>query len=146
MTESLYLIDTSIWIEALRPQGNGAIRQRVNEILTERKAAIIPVVMLELLSGVQDEKGYTEVFEDLSALLQFFPDETVWVKSYRTAFELRRLGLTVPATDLLIAIVAQENQAIVLHADRHFDLIARHIALKVESWVETVSTKRKRKR
>ena len=146
MTESLYLIDTSIWIESLRLQGNDAIRQRVNEILIERKAATMPVVMLELLSGVQDEKGYNELSEDLSALPQFFPNEAVWVKSYRTAFELRRLGLTVPATDLLIAIVAQENKAIVLHADKHFDLIAEHITLKVESWVETVSTKKKRKR
>ena len=44
--------------------------------------------------------------------------------------------MTVPATDPLIASVAQEHRLTLLHADRHFDLIAEKTDLIVESWVK----------
>lgn len=146
MTEDLLLIDTSVWIWALRPDGVPAIRTRVNEVLAERKGATTPLILLELLSGARDEKDYTELSEELSALPQFPTSEAVWARSYRTAFDLRRQGVTVPATDVLIATVAQENQVTLLHADRHFDLIAEKTDLKVESWVKAAATQKRRGR
>lgn len=146
MTEDLLLIDTSVWIWALRPDGVPAIRTRVNEVLAERKGATTPLILLELLSGARDEKDYTELSEELSALPQFPTSEAVWARSYRTAFDLRRQGVTVPATDVLIATVAQENQVTLLHADRHFDLIAEQTDLKVESWVKAAATQKRRGR
>ena len=99
--------------------------------------------MLELLSGARDKKSYTALLEELSALRQFPIDEDIWTKSYQQAFGLRRRGVTVPNTDMLIATVAQENQLILLHADHHFDLIASKTGLKVESWVASASAEKK---
>ncbi len=45
------------------------------------------------------------------------------------------LPITIPFTDLLIAAVALESGAVLLHRDRHFDYIASQSALKVESLV-----------
>jgi len=146
MTDGLFLIDTSVWIEALRPGGIVAIRERLNEILAERKGATTPLVLLELLSGARDEKDYEELSEELSALCQFPVNDTVWMKSCRLAFELRRKGVTAPSTDVLIATVAQENQLTLLHADRHFDLIAGKTNLLVESWVKDAAVQKSRKR
>ena len=144
MAEDFLLIDSSIWIWAFHPDGPPAIRHRVHEILSERRGGTVPIVMLELLSGARDKKHYTALLEELSALRQFPINEDIWTTSYQQAFRLRRRGVTVPNTDMLIATVAQENRLILLHADHHFDLIASKTDLKVESWVESVSTKRKK--
>lgn len=145
MTEGFLLIDTSVWIWALRPDSVPTIRNRVNQVLAERKGATTPLILLELLGGAQDEKDYTELCEDLSALHQFPISGAVWTRSYRTAFDLKRQGVTVPATDVLIATVAQENRVTLLHADRHFDLMAEKTGLKVESWVKAAATRKGRR-
>lgn len=142
MTDGLFLIDTSVWIEAPRPGGIVAIRERLNEILAERKGATTPLIVLELLSGARDEKDYEELSEELSALSQFPVNETLWLKSCRLAFELRRKGVTASSTDVLIAAVAQENQLTLLHADRHFDLIAEKTNLLVESRVKDAAVQK----
>ncbi|MBL7209996.1 MAG: hypothetical protein ISS52_07850, partial [Dehalococcoidia bacterium] len=43
--------------------------------------------------------------------------------------------IAVPFTDLLIASVAADVDAVVVHRDRHFNVIAQHLSLKVESHV-----------
>jgi predicted nucleic acid-binding protein len=139
MIDDLFLIDTSAWVCALRPDGPAAIRVRIAEILGARKGVTTPPILLELLAGARDEKSYTELSEEISGLEQFPINEILWEKSYRFAFDLRKRGLTIPAIDVLIATVAQENELILVHADRHFDLMAGKTSLRVESWVREVS-------
>jgi predicted nucleic acid-binding protein len=78
MADGLFLIDTSIWIWALRPSGVAAIRHRLDEVLAKGKGATTPLILLELLSGAREEKDYTELSEDLSALHQFPISGSVW--------------------------------------------------------------------
>jgi len=146
MIEGLFLIDTSTWIWALRLDGVVAIRTRIGEILAERKGATTPMISLELLGGTRDEKNYRELSEELSALHQLPITEAVWSSSARAAFDLRRRGVAAPATDILIATVAQSNGVTLIHADRHFDLIAAQTDLAIESWVAAVPASKKRKR
>ena len=48
-------------------------------------------------------------------------------------FQLRRQGVSVPFTDLLIAAVAVKGALVLLHRDRHFDRIAAQLPVQVES-------------
>jgi predicted nucleic acid-binding protein len=43
---------------------------------------------------------------------------------------LRRKGISVPSTDLIIAASAIKGDYTLLHQDHHFDLIAKHSSLK----------------
>ena len=61
---------------------------------------------------------------------------SLWERAYDLAFSLRRKGITVPYTDILIAASALIMAATVVHADSHFDLIAHHCDIKVESFVD----------
>ena len=132
-SEGAILIDTSAWIDALRPAGNAAVRDRVAAVIAAGRAVTTQVVVMELLVGARTEEQYRELQEDLSALRLVSVDATTWPQATQLGFELRRAGLSVPITDLLIAAVALAGDATVLHADRHFDLIAARSALKVES-------------
>ncbi len=86
------------------------------------------MVMLELLGGVRTERQYNELSEELDAL-QYLPTDLAWPEAWRLSFELRRHGVTVPSADVLIASVAIEHRCVLLHADEHFTLIAKHSKL-----------------
>ena len=48
----------------------------------------------------------------------------VWSDAVALASDARKRGITVPATDLLVASCARHHDVPLLHCDRHFDLIA----------------------
>ncbi|MBI3398515.1 MAG: PIN domain nuclease [Deltaproteobacteria bacterium] len=131
MSNHLVLIDTSAWIHALRPNGSPGIREKVRNILKERIAASTEMVILELAGGAKEKREYEELLEDLLALHQLSVDEEVWRLAFSLHFELRRKGVSVPSTDMLIAAVAMKNKCVLLHNDKHFELIARHTSLKL---------------
>lgn len=131
-TEGLILIDTSVWVSALRPKATKAIREQVAGILDEDKAATCGVVITELLSGTRSKKEYRNLAEDLGALHYLPTPESVWQTISDLGFRLRTKGLHVPTTDLLIAQIAINNNCTLLHIDSHLDLIARNSSLKAE--------------
>jgi len=68
-------------------------------------------------------------------------DFFLWDDAARLAFKLRRNGITVPYTAILIAACALKIDATVLHADSHFDLMIEPVNLKVESFVSAIKGK-----
>ena len=61
--------------------------------------------------------------------------EEDWPIAASTACRLRREGITIPFTDLLIGEVAFRLEAVLIHRDRHFDLLVSHIPFQVESYI-----------
>jgi predicted nucleic acid-binding protein len=57
------------------------------------------------------------------------PDE-FWEKLSQFSFSLFRKGIIVPLTDTYIALLCIENHALILHRDKHFDLIAQDFPLR----------------
>ena len=127
------LIDTSAWILALRPDGSPEAREEVRRLLESSRAATAGIVMLELLSGTRSQREFRELREELGALRLLDITSATWERAYRLGYDLRRVGLTIPSVDVLIAALALEHECSLLHADRHFDLIAEHHPLSVRS-------------
>ena len=73
---------------------------------------------------------YERLASALDALPQLDMTPEVWREAERLGFRLRRSGVSVPVTDVLIAASALEHECVLLHRDRHFALIARHAPLK----------------
>jgi predicted nucleic acid-binding protein len=134
----LFLIDTSVWIFALRRGRNEAIARRVDALLEQDTAATCGLVELELLGGAARRSELTRLRSRLRGLHQLSIDSQDWHYGADVSFTLRRHGITVPPTDALLAAVALRHDAVLLHADRDFDLVARHHPLRVESLVELV--------
>lgn len=131
MAEGWVLIDTSVWIHALRPTGNPSVRKHVRDLIAEGRAATCEMVVLELVGGTRTEVEYRELCEDLEALQQFPITQSVWRSAYRIAYTLCHEGLSIPATDILIPAVAANYGCSLLHRDKHFDVMARHIELPI---------------
>ncbi len=117
----MILIDTSSWIHMLRPSGDPAVRSRVEAALTSGQARWCPPVQLELWNGARGEKERA-VLRKLAAAVPELPiDEDVW----RTAYDLARRarGVTMPATDLIIAACAIRFGTALESSDSDFDLL-----------------------
>ena len=136
MQSSLYLLDTSVWLDVLPPGGtNPNLRDRVDALLNADRVATTEMVKLELLGGARTEQEWDRLKDYLSALHQLPLEQETWQEAAQMGFQLRRRGVTVPSTDLLIGAVAVKSDAVLLHRDRHFDLMSQHLPLVVESYV-----------
>jgi hypothetical protein len=133
MPSNLYLVDTSAWLFALRKGFNLAIKNRLDHLLQKNRVITTGIIKLELLGGTKTEKEFERLKMRLDSLETVETDAPVWIKAADLAFGLRRQGVTIPYTDILIASCALLSDSIVLHADNHFDLMAKHRELKVES-------------
>ena len=48
----MYLVDTSVWIHALRPAGHPEIRARLKPLILSGDTAITEWILLELMTGL----------------------------------------------------------------------------------------------
>ena len=119
----MYLIDSSVWIEYLRPAGSEKVKKRAKEILEREAAVCCGIVVVEVLRGARNEKDFNLLRESLSALPQIPIDDAVIERAAQWGFLLDRKGRTVSTTDLLIASAAFKK-ARLIHRDADFEIIA----------------------
>jgi len=133
LSNNLVLIDTSVWIPFLRKSPPPLVKKEVDHLLAENRVAIFPMIRLELLGGTKSTSDFARLKSRLDALHQIPTDETSWVMAAELAFKLRQLGKVIPYTDILIGSAAIVADLLLLHADRHFDLMAEDTDLRVRS-------------
>jgi predicted nucleic acid-binding protein len=54
----MFLIDSSAWIEYLRPKGSQDVKERVRDILQKEEAVSCGIVIVEILRGAKNEKDF----------------------------------------------------------------------------------------
>ena len=121
----MVLVDTSSWIHFLRTNGEAEARERVRAHLISGDAVWCPLVRLELWNGARGQKEKTILREFEETLPELPITEAVWQAACKLAQAARSHGLTLPATDILIASCAEAHQARIEHSDSDFDLLAR---------------------
>lgn len=136
----LYLVDTSAWVFSLRRRPNQAILRRIDRLFDEGTIATCGLIELELLARAVSPQEFARLEERLSGPRRLSTEEGDWKAAARLDFSLRRAGITVGSTDLLLAALAIRHNAVLVHADRDFDLVANHSALRVESLVGVISS------
>ena len=119
----MVLIDTSAWIEALRVDGDSGIRQRVAALLKAGQVVLCDMVILELWNGARGERERAELRSIIDVLTKVPISRGVWSRASSLAVQCRAIGVTVPATDLLIAATARFHGIDLLESDRHFRMI-----------------------
>ena len=128
------LVDTSAWVEYLRATGSGTHRMVRRLLEGDAKVHTTDVVVMEMLAGARDDEHHDQL-RRLLAHCDYTPVEGL--ADYEAAAGLyracRRAGETVRAlTDCLIAAVALRTEVLVVHADRDFEVLARHTGLAAE--------------
>lgn len=108
----------------LRPDGDPAVRSRVEAALTTGQACWCPLVRLELWNGASGQQEQ-KVLRHFARTLPELPiDERVWQMACDLARRARAQGVTVPSTDVIIAACAQRHDTALESADTDFELLA----------------------
>jgi predicted nucleic acid-binding protein len=126
----MVLVDSSVWIEAGRPNGDLLCKVALEALLEVYEAALCSPVKLEVLGGVRaTERRFLE--EDFAVIPYVAASEQHWTRALRLGWCLRDLGHTVKNNDLLIAAIALETGCRVYARDEHFDLMAEYAGLSL---------------
>ena len=134
------LVDTSVWITSFRRTSHLELKEFLKHCISSGFVATCPIVTLELLQGCRTGAERDNMRIRLESLDVFPISQSTWDRSYELGFSLGRKGLTLPTADLIIAAVALEHDAIVLHQDQHYKMIARHSPLRTKHFASSSSS------
>jgi len=126
----LIVVDSSVWIDFLNGLDAPHVR-RLHSLLGASEIAIGDLMLCEVLQGLRTEREAAEVEKLLRSFqvvgMAGAAIAVVAARNYRT---LRARGATVRKTiDLLIGTWCIENTLPLLHNDRDFDAMVRHLGL-----------------
>jgi predicted nucleic acid-binding protein len=116
-----YLADTSAW------HWSGRVAERWNTLLEDDEIAMCTPIALELLVSARGPADYASLARDLRGLSWVAFDETAEIaaREMQTALARRNQHRGVTPVDIMVAAVANANGLVLLHYDRHFELIGR---------------------
>lgn len=131
----MILVDTSVWIDFFDHPDSVYAKELKGMIEKDDDLCLLDLNLTEILQGIRDEETFRQVKE---YLIQFPVVRTISLETYIHAANIyrlcRRRGKTITKTiDAIIAAIAIENNLVLFHRDKDFDLIASCTELKIFS-------------
>ena len=126
----MVLVDSSVWIEAARRQGDLACKVALGSLLEEYEATLCSPVRLEVLGGARKEER-SRMASGFGVVPYIPVTESTWNMALENAWRLRDAGLQAPWNDVLIASVSMEQGCRVYARDKHFELMTQAIGVRL---------------
>lgn len=127
----MIVFDSSVWISRLRGESSPQVAKF--DRFDPNEVVLGDIVLFEILRGARDER-HAERLSDALRSFTTMPmlGEGVAIAAARHSRVLRSHGVTIrKAADLLITTFCIEHGYALLHQDRDFDMIARHLDLRL---------------
>ena len=128
MTKS-YFVDTSIWIEYFRGTVS-VLTDLVEDLIGENRVFVNGIIIAELMIGAQTEKEKEFLSFSMDGLHFLELKRFAFIDAGGRGFLLKKKGISVPFSDLLIASQCIDNNLVLIDNDRRFDVIASHLPLR----------------
>jgi hypothetical protein len=123
----LILVDTSIWIDFFRGV-DSPHRKKLHELIKEEAdICLCNVILTEILQGIKSDKEFAAIKEYLLCYpIYSLRNVNSYVEAAGLYRRCRQKGYLLHKTiDVLIAMVAIENELLLFHKDKDFDKIAK---------------------
>lgn len=126
-------VDTSVLVDFFRGRKTVAVEALATLDASGARLFIPSVCCQEVLQSARDEREWKLLSDYLSSQLVLHPEsQDTHVAAARLYFECRRKGLIVRSTiDCLVAQLAIEADAELLHDDKDFERLARISSLLI---------------
>lgn len=128
------LVDSSAWIEFLRPGGIQLVKDRVGDELKKLSASFSEPVEFEVLTGCS-KPGQRELARDTFGMSRRISLERAdWSAAIDVKIKLRKQGFEVAVIDLLLSALSVRVGMSILTRDSDFEIIRDNAlpALRVE--------------
>lgn len=128
----MIVVDTSVWVDYF----NGVSTPHtdlLDRLLLQERILIGDLILTEVLQGFRSDVDFRKARMLLDAL-EFSPmlGREIALRSAQNYRKLRRAGATVRKTiDVMIATFCIVNRHRLLHTDRDFEPIEKHLGLRV---------------
>jgi len=132
---SRFLVDTSVWICALRKDYIPQIKSYIGKLLDEDRVVINSIIKLELLAGTRTKKEFSRLKLRLDALPEIEINQTIWEAAQIMAFDLRRKGIGIPLIDIIILSSGKSSNSTLVHRDKHFELAGKYLSVDLKSFL-----------
>jgi len=121
------IVDTSVWIDFLEG-GNHWTKEHLKELIKKRESiAYTDLILLEILQGVRTREKRESIETKFNHFIQLSQRRSGILLASEIYQELLRKGISIRSIiDCLIAAIAIESGAKILHKDRDFEFIAKH--------------------
>jgi hypothetical protein len=121
MTRDGVIVDTSVLIDFLKDKAPHAAA--VAALINSQRIRTTGIITAELLQGAKTETEEAYVIELLNGIPAIEVTSALWLKAGRLSCALRRKGVTLPLTDIAIAVTAIEHKLSIFTLDGHFERI-----------------------
>ncbi len=129
----MIFVDTSVWVEYLRGTGSKGDRELTKLISSDTELATTEPIVMEVLAGARDDE-HVEQLRRLLYRCKLLHSGRLDTHEHASSIyrECRQAGQTVSSlVDCLIAAMAIENNAKLLHADNDYRVIATLLPLDI---------------
>jgi len=128
---SNFFIDSTIWIEFFKGK-NTAVNEFVLPLIDEDRIYYNGIILSELLIGAISKKEFDFLKSNFAGFKHLETDKTIFEKAAKIGFRLRKEGITIPLTDLIITAHCLHYDLTIATADTHFDQINKKLKLKLK--------------
>ena len=127
----MIVADSSVWVDYF----NGTTTEQtelLHALLGRELVVIGDLVLTEVLQGFKSDRDFKKARQLLDTLiLKEMLGKRLAVKSAQNYRKLRQKGVTVRKTiDVIIATFCVENRLPLLHSDKDFEPMVKHLGLK----------------
>jgi len=124
----MVIVDSSVWVEALRREGRLDIKLAVEGLLEADEARICAPIRLKVLGGARKEER-----EAICRHFSVIPDrpctEDDWTRAIRLTWKCRDAGLVLSPDHALIAAIALHDGVRIFAIDEAFAAISSQTGL-----------------
>ena len=126
----MVLVDSSVWIEALRRRGRLDAKLAVQGLLDAYEAQWCTPVRLEVMGGARpEERG--RLGHHFSTIPYRICTEQDLDRALALAWKLRDHGLSIPWLDVVVAALALHDGSRLYTLDDHFARVAEIVPLRL---------------
>lgn len=118
----MVVVDTAVWVDFFRGR-NEPVRAALRELIRGHQAVLTGIVLAEVLQGIRTQGEVDSVRNEFASLHYYETARDTWSRAGSLSGQLRQKGLTLPLSDLIIAVLAMENGAEAFTTDPHFEKI-----------------------
>ena len=126
----MVLVDSSVWIECARRDGQIACKVGLEGLIELDEAMICGPIKMEVLAGarLEDRLRLSSGFESIPSRPM---DDAAWEFALLCAWRLRDKGRVVPWNDILIGSLSLQWGCRVYASDPHFELMRDDLGVRL---------------
>lgn len=125
----MIVVDSSAFIEFYGPHGDERAGGLVAEAIETDQVAINGIIQTQVVSLARDDPSFQAMLSDFRAYHWIDLGPREFEEAAYIDRDLKKKGIYVPATLLIVAASALTSRARLYHANPSFDLVAQHSRL-----------------